>query len=166
MERRKPPPMKFEVAIYDGEEIEVKTMTREEAEAINPRDYDYYIARCFGVLAFRTASGEWIEYRNGNRPGIGPEGLKIVQALQVEPGIFQTCSDLAELTGNDNYYGSNCVSARLLALRKAHHESKEKSHFFVTSDSGQLQICWPKERTYVWIDSFRSRSDEAPEDQE
>jgi len=166
MERRKPPPMKFEVTTYDGKEVEVKTMTREEVEAINPKDYDYYMAKCFGILAFRTGSGEWIEHRNGNWPRLGGKTLDLLRAIQINPGLFQTCSDLAELTGNEAYFDANPVSARILALRRTHRESKDKPHFFATSDSGQLRVCWPKERTWIWIDSFRSRSDEAPEDQE
>ena len=150
---------KFEVTEYDGKEIhETETLTREEAEAINPKDYDHYVAKPFGIFAFRTAAGKWVEFRNGKWPGIGPEGLKIIQAVQLNPGLFLNCSDLFDLTGNKKYFGSNAVSARVLMLRKAHLETKAKSHFFVTSDSGEMSVCWPKERTWIWIEAIRSKA--------
>ena len=40
MRRDKPPPLKCEVTWYEGKEPEVKTMTREEAKAIDPKSFD------------------------------------------------------------------------------------------------------------------------------
>jgi hypothetical protein len=156
MNRKKP--LKFEVAVYDGNEVEVKTMTREEAEAINPKDYDHYVAKPFGIFAFWTAAGKWIEQRDGKWAGIGKAGLDFIEAIQLNAGIFLRCLDLVELTGNKSYNDSNCVSACVLRLRRIHHESKAESHFFVTSESGEIGVCWPKNLTFVRIDAVRSKA--------
>jgi hypothetical protein len=160
MRRDKPPPLKCEVTRYNGKEIAVKTMTREEAEAIDLKSFDYYIASAFGKIGFRTASGKWVEYCNGRRPGIGPEGLNLTRAIQLNPGVHLRSLDLAELTGNEDFCGPNCVSAVVLRLRRAHSESKQKQHFFFTGDSGEMTVCWPAEKKWIWIDAFRSASAE------
>jgi hypothetical protein len=109
---------RYEVTIYDGKDIAMKTMTREQVMAINPQSADYFLSIAFGVLAFRTAGDEWIQFDNSDWPGLGDVCIRIIQALQLNPGEFLTPDEIAELTGCHTLRNNNALSARLKA-RKA-----------------------------------------------
>ena len=143
---------KFEIRRYDGKEVSVQTVTREEARAINPQSADHYFDLVHDVLAFRTATGEWVEH---DWKLIGDVCLDILRALQLNAGEYLTPSDLAQLTGHGSLHNSNKnnnVSARLSALRRAHGENHKSPHFFRTRRGGGMAVAWAGERTWMWLE--------------
>jgi hypothetical protein len=142
----------YEVLVYDGQTANMSTLTREQAMAIDPQSSDYFRSSAFGIIGFRTAEGEWIEYRDGSCPGLGDVCLRIIQALQLCAGEFLTPAEIAELTGRDSLRENNVLSARLMAIRKGHKESNAKPHFFLSRRAGGFAVAWNPQYSWTWIE--------------
>ena len=90
---------RYEFITYDGQTITSRTITRQQVGAISPQSVDYFLSPAFGIWGFRTKTGEWIEHCDGDWQGIGDTCIKIIQALQLNPGEFLTPVEIADLTG-------------------------------------------------------------------
>ena len=143
---------RYEKIHYDGKAITTKTITYEQAKAIIPQSADYFQSSAFGILAFRTLDDEWIEHRQGISPGLGDVCLRIIQALQLNPGEFLTPPEIAELTGRDSLRENNVLSARLMAIRKAHKECHSKPHFFLSRRPGGFAVAWNPRCSWIWLE--------------
>jgi hypothetical protein len=140
---------RYDVMQYDGREVTVTRMTPAEVRGLKPQAFDHFISTCDAILAFRTATGKWIECRN-EWPGVGPVGLAILRSLQMTPGDFLTPKDIAELTGYRSLERNEVLAARVCALRNAHGDKAQR--FIETRTAGGYAIRWPRERTWLWID--------------
>lgn len=143
---------RYEVTIYDGQTITTKTMTHDQVMEINPQSTDHFLSSVFGIWAFRTADDEWIEYRGGDWPQFGDVCIRIVQAIQLNPGEFIDPVLIAELTGRSTLRENNVLSARLMVIRKAHKESFNKPHFFLSRKTGGFGVSWNQERTWCSVE--------------
>jgi len=148
---RNPKP-RYEVLAYDGQTITSKTVTHEQVTVINHQSADYFLSPVFGIWAFRTKDDEWIEHRGADWPGLGDVCIRIVQAVQLNPGEFLTPTEIAELTGRPTLRENNALSARLMAIRRAHKESYEKPHFFLSRKAGGFAIAWNPQCAWMWIE--------------
>ena len=143
---------RYEVLAYDGQTITSKTMTHEQVMAINPQSADHFLSSVFGIWAFRTAEDEWVEHHGGDWPGFGDVCIRIVQAIQLNPGEFIDPVLVAELTGRSTLRENNVLSARLMAIRRAHRESHKKPHFFLSRKAGGFGVSWNPQKTWMWIE--------------
>jgi hypothetical protein len=144
----------YECTTYDGHNISTQTLTREQVLAISPQSVDHFLSCALGIWGFRTADGEWIEHRGGDWPGLGDTGIRIIQAIQINPGEFLSPTLIAELTGCSTLRNGYALSARLMALREIHKESfrTSKPHFFLSRRAGGFAVCWNPQRTWCSID--------------
>lgn len=143
---------RYDVLAYDGQTINSNTVTHEQVMAINHQSADYFLSSVFGIWAFRTAEDEWIEHRGGDWPEFGEVCIRVVQAIQLNPGEFLTPVEIAELTGRSKLRENNNLSARLMAIRKAHRECHKKPHFFLSRKAGGFGVSWNPERTWMWVE--------------
>ena len=146
---------RYEFIAYDGQTINNRTMTRQQVGAINPQSFDYFLSTAFGIWGFRTKSGEWIEYCNGDWQGIGTTCIKIIQALQINPGEFLSPAEIVGLTGYHSLRNSNTLSARLMAIREAHKETHKNRNFFRSRRAGGYGIAWNSKKTWAWVERIR-----------
>lgn len=144
--------LRYEVTIYDGQEILTRTMTRQQVMEINPQSFDYFLSTAFGIWGFRTDTGEWVEHRDAVWQGIGDTCIKITQAIQLNPGEFLTPAEIVELTGLSTLRSSNTLSARLKAIRQAHQESYGAQNFFLSRRAGGYGISWSQVKTWCWVE--------------
>ncbi len=144
---------RYEVTRYHGNEIVTETVTTDCMRTLKPKSSDHYVSTCTGDFGFRTASGKWVEYHN-KWPGLGPVGLAILQALQLNPGDYLTPTELAELTGYGSLRRNEVLAARIHAIRKLHRDKGER--FIETRQSGGYAVRWPGERTWLWVDRIVS----------
>ena len=140
---------KYDVTQYDGREVTVTRMTAAEVRGLKPQTFDHFISTRDAIMAFRTASGKWIEWRN-EWPGVGPVGLAILRSLQMNPGDFLTPEDIAELTGVNSLKRNEVLAARVCRLREAHADKSQR--FIETRTASGYAIRWPRERTWLWVD--------------
>jgi hypothetical protein len=152
MNTNKNPKPRYEVLACDGQAITSKTVTHEQVMAISHQSADYFLSSVFGIWAFRTAEDEWIEHHGGDWPGFGDVCIRIVQALQLNPGEFLDPVLVAELTGRPKLRENNTLSARLMAIRKAHKESYKKPHLFLSRKAGGFAISWNPKCSWMWIE--------------
>jgi hypothetical protein len=143
---------RYEVTHYDGKTFNARTVTNEELTEIDQQSVDYFQSSAFGIRAFRTADGQWVEHRDGDCPGLGDVCIRIIQALQLNPGEFLTPEVIAELTGRPSLRENNVLSARLMAIRRAHQESNKKPHFFLSRRAGGFAVAWNPQCTWMWVD--------------
>jgi DNA-binding response OmpR family regulator len=120
--------------------------------AIDPASVDHYQAACRGLLAFRTATGDWEKYEE-KWPKLGPVGLRVLHALQLNPGDFLCPSEIAALTGWRSLERNGALTALIMRLRKAHKEQGQAEPWFIeTKTAGGYGVRWPKDRTWMWIE--------------
>ena len=143
---------RYEVTAYDGQEITTKTMTREQVMAINPQTVDYFLSTAFGIWGFRTDQDEWVEHNAGDWPGLGDTCIRIIQAVQLNPGEFLTPQEIADLTGFFTLRENNVLSARLMVIRQVHKETAQKPNFFLSRRAGGYGVAWRPEKTWLWIE--------------
>jgi hypothetical protein len=143
------PDRKYEVTVNDGKEITVKTVTAAEKEALDPQAFDLYMSPADGVLGFRDAKGNWVEYRN-RWPGLGPVCIAIIQALQLNCGDFLSPKTLSQLCGFDSLHENSVLAARAHAIRKALRDPGAR--FIETRTSNGYALRWPRERTFLWVE--------------
>lgn len=146
---------RYEFITYDGQTIDTKVMTRQQVGAINHQSFDYFLSAAFGIWGFRTKSGEWIERCDGDWQGIGDTCLKIIQALQLNPGEFLSPKEVAELAGYSSLRNGNTLSARLMAIREAHKETYKNHNFFRSRRAGGYGISWNSKKTWAWVERIR-----------
>ena len=143
---------RYEVTTYDAQEISTKPMTREQAMAIKPQSFDYFLSSAFGIWGFRTAEDEWIEHRGGNWPGLGDVCIRIIQDIQFNSPDFLTPPEVADHTGRFKLRNGYALSARLMTIREIHKESFKKPHFFLSRRAGGFAIAWNPEKTWCWVE--------------
>jgi hypothetical protein len=153
---------RYEVMIYDGHETTVQAMERDQAMAINRQSVDHFMSISFGTWAFRTADGQWVEHTGADWPGLGDTCIKIIQALQLNPGEFLTPDDIVELTGFHTLRNSNALSARLKAIREVHKETFRKPHFFLSRRSGGFGVSWNPQSSWASVERIAPSKDFEP----
>ena len=142
----------YEVTTYDGHDKTTQNMTRQQVAAIDSQSVDYYFSTAFGIWGFKTAQDKWIEHRKSDWAGMGDVCIKIVQAIQWNPGEFLSPKVIAELTGRSTLGNKNALSARLMSLRTIHKESYKEPTFFLSRKSGGFAIAWNSKKTWMWIE--------------
>ena len=142
----------YEVIRYagDGLEEQVNILTRAEADALDVRAYDHLLASAWGKYGYRSTEGEWIEEKIDGS-GLGQTSLRIIQALQLNPGVLLLPLDISVLTGNENLVDNNVLAARLTRIRSAHGENGENPRFFLSQRNGDYALKWPREFSWIWI---------------
>jgi len=151
MNHQKPNKSRYEQTVYDGEPYTTKTVTYDQVMQINSQSVDHFMSPAFGTFGYRTAEGQWVEHRAGNWPGLGDTSIRIIQALQLNPGEFLTPTQIADITGRPSLRENNVLSARLMAIRKAHKESCKKPHFFLSRRAGGFAVAWNPECSWTWV---------------
>lgn len=148
-------PIRYEVTTYRGlgTEPEVRSMNPDEVEAVDLKCYDHVIWPSRNLLAYRAADGEWIE-KPLEGSGLGDVCLGVLECAQINPGLFVTCGEIAMLTGNENLYGSNALSARVRVIRRAHGDSPRNPRFLV-SRRKDFALMWPIARSWARIDLIK-----------
>jgi hypothetical protein len=137
----------YQLTIYDANGMTVKTVDGKEKAALKPQNYDLYYAPHDGVLAFRDAAGNWVEYR-GHWPRFGLKCLAILQALLLNAGDFLTPADLAEITNMPEMRENTVLAARVHAMRKSLRDPGAR--FIETRTSNGYAIRWTPGRTFLW----------------
>ena len=145
----------YEVTAYDGQEVATRTVTRQQLAQIQEQNYDYFFSKTLGRWAYRNPDGQWIVHEHAVWPGIGETCIRVIQAVQLNPGEFQNPDDIAELTGFDTLRSHNALSARLKAIREAHGESHRHPNFFLSRRGGGYGIAWNPLKTWCWVERIR-----------
>ena len=142
---------RYELTTYDGQEVEVRSISWEEYLQFDPKNYDFFMSQSQAIWGYRDSDGDWIEHRI-DWPGLGNTCIKIIQAVQLNAGSFQTPADIAYLTGIDKLAENNNLSARFLAIRKSHQESYENARFWLSRRAGGMAVAWNPLHTWVWLE--------------
>ena len=153
MERKPIITPRYEFTYYDGHEIQDRSISAAEAKEVDRQRYDFFMSQSQAIWGYRDADGNWIKHHI-DWPGLGNTCIKIIQAVQLNAGSFQTPADIAYLTGIDKLTENNNLSARLLALRKAHDESFSKPRFWLSRRAGGLAVAWNPEYTWAWLEKI------------
>jgi len=154
---------RYDVLAYDGQTTIPKTMTREQVMAINPQSVDYFFSTAFGIWGFRTDEDEWIEHSAADWPGLGDTCIRVIQAIQLNPGEFLTPKEIADLTGCFTLRSRNALSARFMKIREVHKESFKKPHFFLSRRARGYAVAWNPKYSWMWIERMASTIMEATE---
>jgi hypothetical protein len=141
---------RYELAHYDGREINVRSVTRAEVDALRTSSVDHFHSRCLGLFSFQPASGKRIEYRE-KWPLIGDVGLAILHSIQLNPGAYVSAKDLAEMIRRSSLTRPGVLAARVFKLRQAHRE-KGTPRFIVTNTACGYHLMWPAERTWMSVE--------------
>lgn len=141
----------FEIRSYQQADLSVRTATYTEAQALHWQEYHHVLSMSLGVWSFENAEKQRIT-PEPHWPGLGIKCIKLLQALQENPGHYLSPSAICELTGEDTFLENNNLSARLLHLRKLHHESFRKPHLFLSRRSGGLAVAWHPDRSWLSIE--------------
>ena len=160
MECNESPQLSFELKHWDGHAMKTQPVSAEEIRAIDRNIADYFISSCLRVLSFRAASGKRFEHA-GRWPGIGRVGIKILRAIQSQPGVYLGPMELTILTEEESLLDTANLAARNYVLRKAHCETKEIAHFFLTPDTGSIALTWPAHLTWMSLDVLPVATDRA-----
>jgi len=142
---------RYQVTIGKGKSVTTETMTHEQVLNLNPKSVDHFMSFAFGIYGYRNIKGKWIEIKGGNWPGMGDTTLSVVQALQLNPGQYLSPKSIAQLTGRPSMSRKNALSARLLAIRKAHGETYRHPHFFLSRRTGSFGLAWSC-KSWMWIE--------------
>ena len=140
---------RYQVTIYDGKELVVRSMNGTEKLALQPQSFDLYYSLPDGILAFRDSSGKWIEYR-GHWPRFGPKCIGILQVLLLNPGDFMAPAAIGDLTRFDSLRENTILAARVHAMRKSLRDTG--GWFIETRTSNGYAIRWPRERSFLWVE--------------
>lgn len=143
---------RYELASYDGHEVEIRSISWQECQEINPESHDHFMSQSQGIWGYRNKQGQWIEHRI-KWPGLGNTCIKIIQSVQLNPGAFLSPRNIAELCGIASLAENNNLSSRWLAIRKAHGESFKKTpRFFLSRRPGGMGVSWNPVRTWLSIE--------------
>lgn len=142
---------RYDVITYTGPGSvpEARTMTLAEVKAINLQGYDHVTFLPCDLLAFRNASGQWVEKRLEGS-GLGQVCLNIQEVIQMSPGEFVGCWEIDLLLNDQDLRGANALAARIRMLRRVHGETPQSPRFFVTRRR-DYALMWPAERSYILI---------------
>ena len=145
--------VRFELTAYTPDSgIEVKSVAEAERRVIDARAYDHLLDLSSGTYGFKTENGEWVQ-RPIDGSGLGKLGLRVIQALQLHPGVFLRPREIADLVGNSNLQRRhNALAARLKAIRAAHDESGDRPRLFLTRRNGGYALQWPAEFSWIWVE--------------
>ena len=150
----------FLVETYDGQGIKQAYMDQKGVSNLDLDAYDCCLASCLGISRFRDPkTGKWINFGT-NGHGIGPKAWEILVVTQNRPGIHLDHFTLSQVTGDENFADGGNVATRILALRRAFHESK-KNEFHILTEDG---VAWRKEATWIRIEltlKAKSKADES-----
>lgn len=146
-------PIRYQVTFYDGpsNDMETRVLTAEELAGLRVEEYDHVLNLVTGEYAYRKPGDERVN-RPLDRSGLGKDGLRILQALQLHPGVFLTPREIAELTNNWNHLDPNVLAARVRMIRRAHGENGKDPHFTVSRRCTGYALKWPAELTWIWIE--------------
>lgn len=144
--------VRYEGTVYDGRDITTRVMTRGQLARMRDHPYDHVLSKALGIWAHTTSQGERIRHELADWPGLGDTGIRIIQAVQLNPGEFLAPEEIAALTGCDTLRNGNALSARLKAIREAHRESFRTPHFFLTRRAGGFAIAWNPAKTWMWLE--------------
>ena len=139
--------------VFDGHTIETATITRADAEKIDPQSVDYYLCSPLGLWGYRTADGKWVQHTR-QWPGLGDLCLTIVKAVQLNPDLFLSPAEIAYLAGYRSLATPNNLSARLLAIRRAHQETSDKPNFFLSKRTDGFGVAWNGKKTWMWLEKL------------
>ena len=142
---------RYELTSYDGHEVEVRSISWEQYQKIDPQSYDHYMSQSQGLWCYRDRQGHWIEHRI-EWPGLGNTCIKIIQSVQLNPGSFLTPRDIAELTNVHSLAENNNLSARWLAIRQAHGETFAQPRFWLSRRAGGMAVAWHPKFTWAWLE--------------
>ena len=151
MPRRFKPEMTFLVTGYDGNDYWERTMTRDEAKAINVDEYDHVLNTPADRLDFRTAPGSQVSIPLQGA-GMGPVCLNVLHAVQLNAGTLLAPADVADLLTHDHLRENNNLSRHVSLLRKVHREPVRAPWFFVTRRSAGFAVMWSAERTWIRVE--------------
>jgi hypothetical protein len=152
-------PARYEAIFYDGKgEPTMKVISRTEMLKIRESDFALFISIPTSILSVQPASGPRKRLRS-TWPGLGESTLSVLQALMIEPGLFQTAEDLIAATGNENLREPNNLSACVRHLRVALGDEAKK--LIQTRSTRPLAFCWNPEMSYCWIERIPSSSPSA-----
>ena len=144
---------RYEITRYYDQGIFTDSLSQSELAKIDIKQVDHFLSNSLGLWAFHTADGNWIEHR-GEWPGLGPVNLLILQALQINPGIFLQPRDIAALTGHDGLSHNGTLSAGILRLRRAHIEQGQP-WFIETTKNHFYGLRWSPARSWMSIELIR-----------
>jgi hypothetical protein len=143
----------LEQTLFDGHTIETATITWADAKKIDPQSADYCIFSPFGLWGHRTTDGKWVQHTR-QWPGLGDLCLNIVKAVQLNPDIFLSPAEIAYLVGCRSLGTPNNLSARLLAIRRAHQETCDKPNFFLSKRTDGFGVAWNGKKTWIWLEKI------------
>ena len=144
----------YEKLYYDGRNLSVKTITRDEFLSLDQTSVDLFLAIDLGIWSFRTQEGKWVE-RKLSEKSLGTTCLRILEAVQCEPGVYFTPDEIAELTGIYSLKNPNNLSARWRALRLDHDETFRKPNFFLSKRAAGMGIAWNPSKSFMQIIRIR-----------
>lgn len=138
------------VETYDGERKKSLTVSSNQLEEIDIKQYDHVLDYARAIWAYRDKAGKWI-VNEGTWKGLGAVTLSIIEAVQDRPGICMTPVMLSNKTGNEKLEMNGTVNRHISVLRRIHGENAEEPHFFVTANHTGLTLKWPKGKTRIRI---------------
>jgi len=145
---------RYDVWHYDGNQQSSETISRDDVLAIDRQSVDHFLSIDFGIWAFRTTDGRWIEHQLSQK-SLGKKLLKILDVVRCEPGEYFSPQDVAELTQIEKLREPNNLSARWRAMRLAHQETYERPNFFLSKRTGGMGIAWNPDKSFMQITRIR-----------
>jgi hypothetical protein len=148
---------RYRILWYDTVKIKNKIITAEELHAIDQRSVDHFMSFASNTWAYRAADERWVE-DNTDWTGLGDTCLAIIKCVQDWPGEYLTPSEIAKLTGIFSLRNPNNLSARWMAIRRAHKESFHEPHFFLSKRTGGLGVAWDATRSWMRVSRIKPDS--------
>ena len=146
----------YDLWSYDGKNSFTETITKKDFLSIDRQSVDHFLALDFGLWAFRTADGTWMEYDISEK-SLGPTSLKILDVVRCEPGEYFSPADIVALTKDESLRNPNNLSARWRAIRLAHLETfKQPNSFFLSKRAGGMGIAWNRSKSFIQITKIRN----------
>lgn len=140
----------YELIMYDQRKFSKDSITKEAFYSMAKEDVDHIMAIDFGFWGFRTADGQRIE-RDLSEFTIGHVSLKVLEAVQCEPGDYFSPADMAELTGIATLREPNNLAACWRRLRLSLHETFHKPNFLLSKRTGGYGVAWNPDRSFIQI---------------
>jgi len=153
MDKQSTSERRYEITTCRMAVVSCETVETSDIESVQVDEFDMAIVPCLGLFGIRHSNGRWEDRRREWR-GIGPVGLAIIRAVQLNAGEFLTPPDLAEITGFFSLRGNEVLATSIYRLRRALDSKPE--HFVETRRAGGYAIRWPPSRSWIWIDRIHS----------
>ena len=142
---------RYEFTCYDGKEIDTRSLSGPEAQEVNRQSYCFFMSQSQALWGYRDADGRWIEHHI-EWPGLGNTCIKIIQAAQISVPSFLAPAEVAYLTGIARLTENNNLSARWLAIRRAHKESFSQPRFWLSRRAGGMAVAWNPQLKWAWLE--------------